>query len=186
MQETSVPSLGQEGPLEKGIATHSSILAWRILWTEESGGLESVGWQRVGYGWAANTFKIMEMNVQHPGRRLSSLSNVPRQGHVQLAGKEFWKTPNEGKSNRRGRGGGGRPAGEGELWWEWGVGPGWGIRLFSMGPGGVARWRDCCWMWFPPPCLTLFRLLPPPPTPPKPKLASFSTAPGSLGFSVVS
>ena len=50
MQETSVPSLGQEGPLEKGIATHSSILAWRILWTEESGGLESVGWQRVGYG----------------------------------------------------------------------------------------------------------------------------------------
>ena len=33
MQETSVPSLGQEGPLEKGIATHSSILAWRILWT---------------------------------------------------------------------------------------------------------------------------------------------------------
>ena len=49
MQETSVPSLGQEGPLEKGIATHSSILAWRILRTEESGGLESVGWQRVGY-----------------------------------------------------------------------------------------------------------------------------------------
>ena len=50
MQETSVPSLGQEGRLEKGIATHSSILAWRILWTEESGGLESEGWQRVGYG----------------------------------------------------------------------------------------------------------------------------------------
>ena len=38
MQETWVPSLGQEGPLEKGMATHSSILAWRIPWTEEPGG----------------------------------------------------------------------------------------------------------------------------------------------------
>ena len=39
MQETWVQSLGQEDPLEKGMATHSSILAWRILWTEECGGL---------------------------------------------------------------------------------------------------------------------------------------------------
>ena len=39
MQETQVQSLGQEDPLEKGIATHSSILAWRIPWTEEPGGL---------------------------------------------------------------------------------------------------------------------------------------------------
>ena len=39
MQETWVPSLGQEGPLEKGMATHSSILAWRIPWTEEPGGI---------------------------------------------------------------------------------------------------------------------------------------------------
>ena len=39
MQETWVQSLGQEDPLEKGMATHSSILAWRILWTEEPGGL---------------------------------------------------------------------------------------------------------------------------------------------------
>ena len=38
MQETWVPSLGQEDPLEKGMATHSSILAWRIPWTEEPGG----------------------------------------------------------------------------------------------------------------------------------------------------
>ena len=41
MQETQVPSLGQEEPLEKGMATHSSILAWRIPWTEEPGGLQS-------------------------------------------------------------------------------------------------------------------------------------------------
>ena len=45
MQETPVQSLGQEDPLEKGMATHSSILAWRIPWTEESGGLQSTGSQ---------------------------------------------------------------------------------------------------------------------------------------------
>ena len=47
MQETLVQSLGQEDPLEKGMATHSSILAWRIPWTEEPGGLQSMGLQRV-------------------------------------------------------------------------------------------------------------------------------------------
>ena len=48
MQETWVQSLGLEDPLEKGMATHSSILAWRIPWTEESIGLQSIGLQRVG------------------------------------------------------------------------------------------------------------------------------------------
>ena len=43
MRETQVQSLGQEDPLEKGMATHSSILAWRIPWTEEPGRLHSVG-----------------------------------------------------------------------------------------------------------------------------------------------
>ena len=47
VQETWVQSLGQEYPLEKGMATHSSILAWRIPWTEEPGGLQSMGLQRV-------------------------------------------------------------------------------------------------------------------------------------------
>ena len=46
MQETHVPSLGWEDPLEKGMATHSSILAWRIPWTEEPGGLHPWGSQR--------------------------------------------------------------------------------------------------------------------------------------------
>ena len=46
-QETWVHSLGQEDPLEKEMATHSSILAWKILWTEEPGGLQSMGLQRV-------------------------------------------------------------------------------------------------------------------------------------------
>ena len=49
MQETGVGSLWWEDPLEKGIATHSSILAWRIPWAEEPGGLQSMGSQRVGY-----------------------------------------------------------------------------------------------------------------------------------------
>ena len=47
MQETQVRSLGQEDPLEKEMATHSSIPAWRIPWTEEPGGLQSTGLQRV-------------------------------------------------------------------------------------------------------------------------------------------
>ena len=47
MQETRVQSLGQEDPLEKGMATHACIFAWRIPWTEEPGGLQSVGLQRI-------------------------------------------------------------------------------------------------------------------------------------------
>ena len=49
MWETWVQSLGQEDVLEKGMATHSSILAWRIPWTEEPGGLQSMGLLRVGH-----------------------------------------------------------------------------------------------------------------------------------------
>ena len=48
MQDTRVPSLGWKDPLEEGTATHSSILAWRIPWTEEPGGSQSMGSQRVG------------------------------------------------------------------------------------------------------------------------------------------
>ena len=49
MQEAQVQSLGWEDPLEKEMATHSSILAWKISWTEEPGGLQSMGSQRVGH-----------------------------------------------------------------------------------------------------------------------------------------
>ena len=48
MRETRAQSLGQEDPLEKEIATHSSTLAWKIPWTEEPGGLQSMGSQKVG------------------------------------------------------------------------------------------------------------------------------------------
>ena len=53
MQGTWVQSLSQEDPLEKEMATHSSTLAWEILWTEDSGGLQSMGSQRVGDNLAA-------------------------------------------------------------------------------------------------------------------------------------
>ena len=49
VQETQIRSLGLEDPLQKRMATHSSILAWRIPWTEEPGGLQSMGLQRVGH-----------------------------------------------------------------------------------------------------------------------------------------
>ena len=49
MLETWVRSLSQEDPLEKGMATHSSILAWRLPWREGPGGLQSIGSQRVGH-----------------------------------------------------------------------------------------------------------------------------------------
>ena len=54
MKETWVRSLGREDPLEKEMATHSSILAWRIPWSEELGGLQSMGSQRVGHDWGTS------------------------------------------------------------------------------------------------------------------------------------
>ena len=53
--ETQVWSLGQEDPLKKGLATHSRILAWRFSWTEEPGGLQPMGLQRVRHKWAITT-----------------------------------------------------------------------------------------------------------------------------------
>ena len=58
-QDTWVRSLNWEDPLEKGMATHCSILAWRIPWTEEPAGLQSMGSHRVGHDWATNTFTYL-------------------------------------------------------------------------------------------------------------------------------
>ena len=63
MQESEVQSLGQEDPLEKRMATRSSILAWRILWTEEPGGLQSVVLQEVRHDWAINTIDDLQCCV---------------------------------------------------------------------------------------------------------------------------
>ena len=59
MQETRVQSLGWEDPLEKGTAIHSSILAWRIPWTEKPCGLQSVGLQRARHDWATSTCTLI-------------------------------------------------------------------------------------------------------------------------------
>ena len=58
-QETQARSLDPKDPLKENMATHSSILAWRIPWTEEPGGLPALGLQRVGYDWATNTLYIL-------------------------------------------------------------------------------------------------------------------------------
>ena len=58
MQETQVRFLGKEDSLEKRMATHSSILAWEIPWTEEPGGLQSMGLQAVKHHWTANIFTL--------------------------------------------------------------------------------------------------------------------------------
>ena len=58
MWETQVWSLGREDPLEEEMATHSSILSWGIPWTEEPGGLQSMGSQRVRHNWVTNTFIV--------------------------------------------------------------------------------------------------------------------------------
>ena len=61
MQETQVWTLGREDPLEKGMATHSSILAWRIPWREEAGRLQSMGLQRLRHDWMTNTFNTFTL-----------------------------------------------------------------------------------------------------------------------------
>ena len=65
MQETWLQSLGQEDPPEKGMATQSRILAWRISWTEDPGGLQSMGLQTVRHNWAINTHTRGKREVQN-------------------------------------------------------------------------------------------------------------------------
>ena len=65
MQETWLQSLGQEDPPEKGMATQSRILAWRIPWTEDPGGLQSMGLQTVRHNWAINTYTRGKREVQN-------------------------------------------------------------------------------------------------------------------------
>ena len=67
MQEAQIWSLGWEDPLEKGMATHSSILAWRIPWMEEPGGLQSTGSLRVGHDWLTNIFTFTFFFSPAPG-----------------------------------------------------------------------------------------------------------------------
>ena len=84
MQEMLVQLLGWEDPLEESMATHSSVLAWRILWTEEPGGLWSMGSQRVGHDWATNTLKKKKtfLTIQ-----LSSAKQLPSTVELEANGQ---------------------------------------------------------------------------------------------------
>ena len=70
VQKTRVWSLSWEDPLEKEMATHSSIFAWKISWTEEPGGLQSMGSQRVGHDWATNTYLLTLLSIFHTSQSL--------------------------------------------------------------------------------------------------------------------
>ena len=79
-----VQSLGWEDPPEKGMVTHSSILAWRIPWTEEPGGLQSMALQRVGHDWATYTHSTGETWREFPGQQPNSRSESSLQVEVVL------------------------------------------------------------------------------------------------------
>ena len=82
MQKMQVWSLGQEFLLERGMATHSSILAWEIPWTEERGGLQSMGSQRVGHNWARTHVNIATLETfESEGLLEISFWHPLRQGH---------------------------------------------------------------------------------------------------------
>ena len=68
MQDTWVRSLGQEDALEKEMSTHSSILAWKILWTEEPGRLQSMGLQSVGHELANEQQQLGELWARNAGQ----------------------------------------------------------------------------------------------------------------------
>ena len=71
MQETWVWYLGCEDPLKKGMTTHSSILAWRIPWTEEPGRLQPMGLQRVGHDWVTFIFTLWQFDIDIHYERMS-------------------------------------------------------------------------------------------------------------------
>ena len=78
IQETRVRSLGQEDPLEKGMVTHSSILAWRMPGTEEPGRLQSMGLERVGHDRVTNTFLLRQFG------------SIEKSWNLELGGSCFW------------------------------------------------------------------------------------------------
>ena len=96
MQETQVWSLVQEDPLEKEMETHSSIFAWRILWTEKPGGLQSVGLERVRFDWAqthmpahTHTFSKVSCGQKSDAKIITALSSGIPFKHPPLS---FWHT----------------------------------------------------------------------------------------------
>ena len=110
IQETEVGFLGLKDPLEKKMATHPSILAWKIPWTEEPGGLQSTRWQREGHDWVTNTFTVKGLQFQ------SETSNVyfnvysskfrHWQGSLEIVYQKeiqngWWRASQKGKHSKR-------------------------------------------------------------------------------------
>ena len=79
-----VQFLGREDPLEKGMATHSSILAWEIPWTEDPGGLQSMGSRKVGHDWATQQQQQNWVKRSTQCKRLIMKTWAVTQGHAQL------------------------------------------------------------------------------------------------------
>ena len=80
MWETRVQSLGREDPLEKGMATHSSILAWKIPWMEEPGSIQFMGLQRVRHNWATSLFNFTPRQEYWSGVPFPSPGDLPNPG----------------------------------------------------------------------------------------------------------
>ena len=95
-QELQVRSLDREDPLEKGMATHCGILAWRIPWTGEPGGLQSIGLQRVGHNWVTEHTQISEerMNKRREqvkiGQHMETIDKVVRIIVNHTRNQEVW------------------------------------------------------------------------------------------------
>ena len=84
MQETQVRSLGWKDPLEEGMATCSTVLAWRIPWTEEPGGLQSMGSQRVGHNLTTNTTTTKDSHVYKVYKNITTQCFLPHYFYLQL------------------------------------------------------------------------------------------------------
>ena len=95
MQETWVRSLGREDPLEEDMATHSSILAWRIPWTKKPGRLQSMGSQRVG------TTEVTEHTHRSVSFRLLQSLMTTQYIPIVLGKKQYWRRRNGGPGKRK-------------------------------------------------------------------------------------
>ena len=98
MWETRVQSLGREDPLEKEMATHSSILAWKIPWTEEPGRLQSLGSQRVGHNWVTSLSFQAYMGASQGALVVKNLPT--NSGDI----TDMGSTPGSGRTPRGGHG----------------------------------------------------------------------------------
>ena len=92
-QETGICSLNRENPLEEEMATHSKSLAWRIPWTEEPGGLQSIGLQRVRHAWRDWACTHLRDTARFPQRPPTLWAQILNLDHVAFFGNVMWDPP---------------------------------------------------------------------------------------------